>query len=165
MNCKALFGSNYIFEEYSKLKNPKVDKKTFIEIFEDFATLVLKDVIEQGKDYMLPSKLGSLRVKKRMLNFKFKDTGDINLRSTGCGVDWGSTRKMWKEYPETKEQKKVLYYTNNHSGNWKYSFVWNRYLHDLGRNIDCYSLVLNRLTGKRYLTKIVKQGKQPEYYL
>ena len=165
MNCKALYDLDYVFNEYCKLKNPKVDKKLYKKIFEDFGTQILKAIVDEGRDYYMPNGLGSLRIKKRMLMFKFKPSGDINLRSTGCGVDWGNTRKMWRDYPESKEQKKVLYYTNDHSNNWKYSFMWNKNVGKGNTNDKLFSLKVDRAMGKRYLAKVVKQGKQAEYYL
>lgn len=96
--------------------------------------------------------LGILSVKGRKLDFS--DTDKLP-------IDWPNTYQMWNNNPETKEQKKYVYLTNEHSGMVRYRVVWTKMFSRLS-NKYYYAFDPAR-HFKRALAKSIKNGK--EYFV
>lgn len=81
------------------------------------------------KEFIAMYKLFMSRVADRIIDgerFQTGCLGSIYVSSVNKKkkmIDWGSTGKMWKEHPETKERSQVVYYMSDHL---LYTFIWSR---------------------------------------
>jgi hypothetical protein len=58
--------------------------------------------------------------------FQMGNLGSIYIGSSARHkrfVDWGATNKMWKDYPDLREKKQLVYYLDE---NLIYTFIWSR---------------------------------------
>lgn len=97
----------------------------FKQINRDYNQFIRQKILE-GHSIGLPQNLGILLVRGRK-GKPFYDK-DGNLR--GLPIDWNATKKFRESNPEAKEQRKVIYHTNEHTDGvifkiaWKFRNVW-----------------------------------------
>jgi len=114
----------------NKYKNP-VDQKVYTAFLNEFCSEVLNLVIYNGIDYILPGRLGSLRIKKRKNIQKIDENNNLihNFK-----VNFKETLKLWNDkYPglsweELKkiEDKPKIYHLNEHTDNYYFRWYWDR---------------------------------------
>lgn len=129
-------------------KDKKLTKKQHRDIIVAINEEISDFLIDTGKPFKLGHGVGELQVKKRPPNpAKIREDGTI---SHSLPADWAKTLKLWKENPEAKAKKKLIYHMNSHTNgffaalkwyNTKYMFLY-----------DCWefepSRVFNRKLGK-----------------
>jgi len=128
-------------------KQPFVTEKVFLEILSLFF-IFIKDLILKGRTVELPGDMGELCISGAKPRIKFDGEGRPKLPP-----DWGETRKLWKENPEAREQKKILFHFNDHTGYIRYKIFWKR---KFIANID--NLVYYSFMGARKFTREVAQN-------
>ena len=157
MSCKNVRSS---YKQYKKTTtNEIVDSKTYIDYANEFNKFLVDKVIE-GYEITLPVRLGTLSVIGKKQKVRVNEHGKI----FGLAPDWVKTKELWDNNPKAKEEKKLLYHTNNHTDNTIYKFLWsknrilitNKILYSLRMTRDnkrkVYSLINN---GKKYVTKFI----------
>jgi len=129
----------------SEFKHNKILKECNIEIL----NLIIKDAFE----FNIPFKQGTLRVKKRKVIPRIdKKTNKPNFKS--LGVNWGETLKLWSRDEEAKNKKIRVFYSNDHSNNFKYTFFWSKKKSRI-KNKYYYGFVPARKV-KRFLAQCIK---------
>ena len=71
-------------------------------------------------------------------------------------IDWGETNKLWKNNPQAKLDKKMVYFTNLHSDNSYAKFFFEKH-YLCSSNIKMYSFIPT-YANKKSLSKAIKEG-------
>lgn len=150
-----------IFKAYKKeTGNPsKVSQATYFKILKDFYKELFDLLIYDSFEYVMPFRLGYLRIAKLSSKPKIKN-GKLDKKS--LRPDWKSTLELWeKEYGKiSKEElkkipnKPLVYHTNKHTSGYRFKFLWDRLTCTI-KNAKMYTLQINRET-KRKLAKVAK---------
>lgn len=119
----------------------EVPYSTYRSILADYFKHLANQIIEKSYEIKLPCRLGTLCIiKKKPKNFNGK-----SLRI---------------DYHESKEQGKLIYFLNEHSGYYKYRFFWSKQ-NCITPNKSKYQFVATR-ANKRRLAQIIK-NKEHDY--
>lgn len=101
------YGSKDAFRYYRKIKpaDPKY-VLTDCEYLRIIRTINdhLREFLIEGKDVLLPEKMGRLELRKRTCKVDFVD-GKLK---TNLPVDWQATLKLWYDNPPSKTKKQVV---------------------------------------------------------
>lgn len=125
----------YYIKDISEDSKYNINYNLYRDICEDFNKEIMKSMIEEGEFFTMPYRLGTLRVKKRKVDFH-------NLKPNF---------NLWKETGlKTK-------YLNEHSGGYYCRFHWNKLIATVVRNRTIYSFIPTRF-NKRYLAKTIKDN-------
>lgn len=145
----SIRGSYKIYKESSR--NP-VTKDFYIEICNNFMKFIFDKLIEEGS-IILPNRLGQLYITGRKIKPKFEDGRIINL-----APDWAKTKLLWSEDEEAKENKTIVYHTNDNTNGVRYKCNWYKSRIPI-TNKTLYNFILTR-ANKRALAKKIKEGKE-----
>jgi hypothetical protein len=115
----------------------------YVEILSLYLKVARDKIIEEGLTFKIPCHLGSIRVVKKKINFA------ENMYVTS--IDWDNTNKYGK----------IIHYINDHSGGYKYLFMWNKKNAKL-KNISKYRFIPTR-DNKRTLANRIK-NKIRDYF-
>jgi len=128
--------------EYGDNRLYMVDKKLFYELVDEFYKRIMDLVLLKAEEFIMPYRLGSIRVIKRKISAN-------SLRP--LNIDWATTKKLGK----------YVYHLNEHSKNYRYLFHWEK-RDKLVDNLYYYRLPMSR-HNKRRLAKLIKSGEY-DYY-
>lgn len=145
--------SSYEKYESNSDKDDRVDIKTYTEINKAYNKFLIRKALEGG-EITLPSRLGTLSIVGRKPKMRLDEAGNI----VGLAPDWVRTKEFWKNNPEAKKEKKILYHTNPHTDGYRYKWVWSKN-RVLVENKTLYALRLTR-ENKRAVHKAIMEGKQ-----
>jgi hypothetical protein len=115
-----------------------VTYKEYVGIVSHYFKAQMDDVLEKGRRFKLPFRMGDVCVTKKRIKSFDKDH---------LPIDWGTSRKLGK----------VIYHMNDHSDNFKYQFRWSKKMSRVTPNIGQYRLVFTR-ANKRRLAACIKTG-------
>ena len=101
------YGSKDAFHYYRKIK-PNDSKYVltdcqYLKIIRLINDELRKSLIE-GKDVLLPERMGRLELRKSKNSIKFVD-GKLK---TNLPVNWGATLKLWYDNPSSKNKKQLV---------------------------------------------------------
>ena len=122
----------------------KVGYKTYRNICEDFNKKIMDDILLKSKEFKMPFRLGSLRIKKKKMNFSNKLRNKLK-------IDWKATR----------ENNKVIYHLNDHTNGYNYRWYWEK-RNAIIKNKSIYSFQATR-TNKRRLATLL-QNNEIDYF-
>ncbi len=129
-----------------------VDIKTYIDIANKYNKFLLDKVLD-GEEVTLPAKMGTIYIRGSKQKIRFDENGLPLL-----APDWTKTLAYWKNNPQAKEDKKLLYCTNEHTDGVRYKIIWSK-KRIMVENKTLYSLRLTR-TNKRNISATIKKGKE-----
>lgn len=89
-----------------------VDSKTYGSILEDFNLMIRDEIVNESKDFKMPSRLGTLGIRKKKRVPYVDDDGKV---VNNLPIDWNKTRKLWESSPKAKAEKKLVRFYNEHS--------------------------------------------------
>lgn len=140
------------YSVYSNISEDPIDIKTYMLIVKGYLKFLIQRLFDKG-EISIPEKLGILKVIGKKVKVRVED-GVIK----GLAPDWVKTKELWKQDPEAKDRKQLVYHFNEDSNGIRYKFHWstNRVL---VANKTLYNLRLTR-TNKRDLSNKIKQGKE-----
>lgn len=140
------------YSVYSNISEDPIDIKIYMLIVKGYLKFLIQRLFDKG-EISIPEKLGKLQVIGKKVKVRIED-GVIK----GLAPDWVKTKELWKQDPEAKDRKQLVYHFNEDSNGIRYKFHWstNRVL---VANKTLYSLRLTR-TNKRDLSNKIKQGKE-----
>lgn len=129
--------------------------KRNIEIANNFNRALITKVLE-GNEVALPSRLGILSIIGQKKKLKFTEDGKPILPP-----DWVKTKQLRESSPKAKEERRIVYHTNEHTDGVVYKYLWavSRVLVPYK---SLYSLQLTR-ENKRAVHKLIMSGK--EYFV
>lgn len=141
------------YKQYKEECKDVVDIKTYITISTLYIKFILSKVFE-GFEVTIPARLGSLKIIGTKQEVKFDENGKI----TGLSPNWRKTKELWESNPQAKENKQIIYNTNEHSSGIRYKFLWSK-RRVLILNKTLYSLRMTR-ANKRQVFQEVTRGKE-----
>lgn len=124
----------YYIKDIDKDSSNYVEYKLYKEICVEFNKLLMKSIIEDGKSFQVPYRLGILRIRKRK-------------------IDYNNLKPNFGLYNKTGIKTVHL---NEHSGGYYGKFHWNKTT-SIVKNKTIYSFIPTR-ANTRYLTKVIKDN-------
>jgi hypothetical protein len=115
-----------------------VGYKKYRAVCEDFNKKIIEDILMKAKEFKMPYRLGTLRIKKKKMNYSKKNKLKIN-------------------WLETNKHKKVIYHLNDHTDGFNYRWFWSK-INAVIKNKSVYSFQATR-TNKRRLAGLLKKKK------
>ena len=150
---KSLSDSYSLYKSKTKGLN-SVSKQDYIKITYLFIQFIMKKVINDGDEIILPFKTGKLSV----VGIKQKISFDENGAIKGLSPNWRKTKELYNTCEECKNRKQIVYNTNEHSDGIRYKFNWS-----LGGvlllNKNFYNLKFTR-ANKRWLSEKIMGGME-----
>jgi hypothetical protein len=101
--------------DYKKIKRFRLSKNNFNKICKTINNEVIRQVLFEEVNFIVPYNLGTITLQKQKMNFTMKD-GEI--KSSPMNIDKASTFKLWREDPSKKGT--IVYYTNEHTDGIRY---------------------------------------------
>mgnify|MGYP003639728648 CR=1 FL=1 len=115
----------------------KVGYKKYRAICEDFNKRIIDKILLKAFEFKMPYRLGSLRIRKKLMNYSKKNK---------LKIDWQATNK----------HKKVMYHLNDHTNGFNYRWFWSK-INAVIKNKSVYSFQATR-TNKRRLAALLKNN-------
>lgn len=109
-----------------------ISKREYIDTCHHFNKLLSNAIIKESREFKIPHRLGSIRIKSFKKPVKVKD-GKIVINKY-C-IDWASTKAMWAEIYGTSDpielkkipNKKLAIHTNEHTNGYIMKWNWNKF--------------------------------------
>lgn len=122
----AKYKTPEIFKRFKQMYSKHTVKKVteFSKILGYINEEIIKTMILDNTEVILPYKLGKQRIKRRRVKYRLHKDGSLNTRY--MLVDWKKTNTLWEKDPEEKAKKTIIYITNNHSNGLTYNFFWSK---------------------------------------
>lgn len=114
----------------------------------------IADRLIKGDRIILPYDLGCMDVIKKKQKYNITDDGKIDVKS--LLVDWPKTWDYWKVNEKAAKEKKLLYYTNEHSDNFRYKFRWEK-TNFKAKHAKYYSFKPSRLLSRKLAEYILDE--------
>jgi hypothetical protein len=130
-----------------------VDIKTYLKVVHLFMKFIISEVLK-GERINFPEKMGSLEVK----GAKQKLWVDKDGKVRGLSPNWRKTKELWDSNEKAKQEKTLVYNTNEHSDGVRYRYSWRKRGHHF-KNGALYSIRLTR-ANKRALYSAIKDGAE-----
>jgi hypothetical protein len=145
------YGRADVFKSFKKDENtPDLDRSTHSKVLNEFNKEVSRLILEEAFEFLLPARVGTLRIKKYKPKIFNKDG---SLKKDKLNPNWKKTNELWNKDPEAKAQKKLVYHTNEHSDGYEYKWHFSNY-RSMCENKSAYCFIPTR-TNKRAITALV----------
>lgn len=140
-----------IFKFYKKaFKEDSVSQSLHSKVLNSFNKKLVRSILTDAFEYILPHRLGVLRIKKYKPQLLDKDG---NLRKHKLKPNWKATNELWERSEEARKNKKLVYHTNEHSDGYQYKWHFSNY-RSTCTNKSAYCFIPSR-TNKRAITELV----------
>ena len=136
-----------IYKDYNN-KNPKIDKKTFIDICSDFNILVINELLE-GKEFNMGNNLSTLSIIRK------------NRDPRSPRIDWGESNKYKKELLE--EGQKLYNSKTGEGTKWHIYYTDDFYCKYYWRKSKCR--IPNKSVYRFDATRGIKGNKEKLIYI
>lgn len=120
----AEYGMKDYYKYYKKNYPYKVSKSTYNDVVSELNMFVSEEVIDTGKDFILPHRTGFIGIVKYKRGVLLLP-GDKAVNTSP--PDWKATRELWENDEEAKERKILVRHKNTHTGGYVYSVHYNKY--------------------------------------
>lgn len=153
---------------YKKNCNNPISKEQWEDLlFSDKGLIkeLTNHIIYNAALITLPHNMGSIYIKQKIPQGYYDKQGNI-VKKRSLVIDWDSTKKMWKENPKSKEDKKFIYYFNPHTRGLKYNIMWDKELNKkkLKYHIKHYKFQSHRsYKGDGFRETLTKHIKSPDF--
>lgn len=102
--------ANYKFDDiykfYKELNGKKALPKSVVrQIYKKLFPTIVKMMVFDAFDFRMPARLGYIRVKKKLVEPKLDENGNLDARR--LSVDWKKTTKLWNKLYPGKTQKEI----------------------------------------------------------
>jgi len=151
----------YKFYKKNRKHEAEVSPTIYHEIVQKFNHLTIRAMIYENKEFVMPGRLGSMRILKREQKIRLNKEGNVDTKR--LAVNYKKTKELWiKLYPgltgeEIKEipNKKVIFEYNEHTDGYKFNFIWNKITSNV-KNQTAYYVEMTR-EAKTELSRALKQ--------
>jgi len=147
----------YKEKHFGRNKSSKyyVDKQLYTKVLKDFFDLVVEDLIMNGSEFILPSNMGKIQIRKYKATLKMGEDGKL---INHLPVDYGATNKLRASNPEAAKNKVVIRHLNKHTDGYTFRYI---YIKNKARykNKSAYSFKMTR-TNKLKVTNSVRIYKK-----
>lgn len=157
----AKYGIREAYRYYkSRIDNPMPYKK-FREVWITFIDKVTKGIVEEGKDFTMPYRLGSVGIRKQKIQVKMNPDGSIDKRY--LRPDWQATKELWARDEEAKKDKRLVFHLNRHFGGYNAKWFWDKST-CIVKNQAAYSLTMSRENKRKLSEAIFDEDLEVDYY-
>ena len=149
-----------IFKYYkNKYQDKALTQNQAHDIWKTFYPEIIKYMIFNNYEYLLPARLGSFRIKKKKIEPKIDKDGNLDVGK--LSVDYKATKRLWEEiYPDktVKELKQIknkplVRELNEHTDGYRCFWYWDKMTCNVS-NQSAYVLDMTR-TNRQLLSKAV----------
>jgi len=149
----------YFVKNNSSLKITSSQHGKILNMFnKEVSNLILTKAFE----FLIPARLGGLRILKYKPSIKIREDGSLD--TSNLSVDWKKTNELWESDSSSKEQKKLIYFTNEHSEGYQYKWYFTNYRSNC-INKSAYCFRPSR-SNKRKLAELIKNKDfTGDYYM
>jgi hypothetical protein len=144
----------------SRVDNP-IPYKKFREVWITLIDKVTKGIVEEGKDFTMPYRLGSVGIRKQKIRVKMNPDGSIDKRY--LRPDWKATKELWKRDEEAKKDKRLVFHLNRHFGGYNAKWFWDKST-CIVKNQAAYSLTMSRENKRKLSEAIFDEDLEVDYY-
>lgn len=141
------------YKKYITTTEEPVDIKVYTKINNLYNKFLCKKAME-GLEVTLPSRMGTIAIVGKKQKVRRDEEGNIR----GLAPDWVKTKELWDKNPKAKEDRKLVYHTNNHTSGYRYNWRWSK-KNVLVSNKSLYALRMTR-TNKRDASNLMLEGRQ-----
>lgn len=150
-----------IYKSYKKTAKEPVVQSIHSKILNNFNKKVSRLILEETFEFLIPARLGTLRIKKYKPSVFDKEG---NLKKDKLNPNWKLTKELWENDLEAKANKKLVYHTNEHSDGYEYKWHFSNY-RSTCKNKSAYCFIPTR-TNKRAITALVtNENFEGDYYM
>jgi hypothetical protein len=133
----------------------------FRRIWITFIDKVTKGIVEEGKDFNMPFRLGSTGIRKQKIRVKMNPDGSIDKRY--LRPDWNATKELWARDEEAKKDKRLVFHLNKHFGGYNAKWFWDKST-CIVKNQAAYSLTMSRENKRKLSLAIFDEDLEVDYY-
>jgi hypothetical protein len=130
-------------------------------VVNSFNKKVVDAMVYEAYEYLLPHRLGNLRVKKYKPAIRLDEDG--NLKKHRLIPNWEATNKLWAENKEAAKEKKVIFYTNRHTEGYSYKWYFTNYRSNC-INKSYYYFVPTRGNKRKLAGALKSEDLNIDYY-
>lgn len=124
-------------------KSMIVSKKDFSKIRKMLGEGLLRLLIDEERMWKLPYFMGSVMITRKNTLFQYRHV--INEKTKIYLVpDWGETMKLWRENPEAKKKKTIIYLENEHTDGIRFGLYWKKHAISQGRRFKNLQIITTR---------------------
>jgi len=155
------YGIREAYKYYkSRTENP-LPYPIFRAVWITFIDKVTKGVVEEGKDFNMPYRLGSVGIRKQKIRVKMNPDGSIDKRY--LRPDWNATKELWVRDEEAKKTKRLVFHLNKHFGGYNAKWFWDKST-CIVTNQTAYSLTMSRENKRKLSEAIFSEDLEVDYY-
>ena len=155
------YGTREAYERFLE-KHPefkdKVSAKMHLSILRQFHSLLRKRMIEEAYIYSMPG-IGAIAVRRRKIRVRFEEDG--RLRTYNLPVDYNETRKLWDRDLIAAKKKQLVFFLNDHTNGWRYTWHWHRTGKD---NLSLYKFIPCRRLKRELAAALKDVYKRLSYF-
>jgi len=157
----AKYGIREAYRYYkSRTENP-LPYSMFRRVWITFIDKVSKGIVEEGKDFNMPYRLGSVGIRKQKIRVKLNPDGSIDKRY--LRPDWNATKELWERDEEAKKDKRLVFHLNRHFGGYNAKWFWDKST-CIVKNQTAYSLTMSRENKRKLSEAIFNEDLEVDYY-
>lgn len=152
----------------------KVTEDIFKKLTYSYNKKIIENVIEKGKSFRIPGKIGEIKIVKFKVPLRLDDKGNLDVNR--LRIDHNATWEYWYKLYGTRDRQTILrttntkerpkiYHYNEHTGGFAFRWKWDKI--DTRLDITTYYAFKpvrnNRLKLKKFVTEEEKSSKMYEY--
>lgn len=161
MTQSANYGIKDIYKFYKSYSDDPVEYSIFTKVWQEFADVIVTEIVERGKDFTMPFRLGCVGIRKKKIRVKMNPDGSIDKRY--LRPDWKATKELWEKDEDAKREKKLVFHLNKHFGGYNAKWFWDKSTCSVP-NQTAYSLTMTRNNKRKLAAAIFDEELEVDYY-
>jgi len=155
------YGIREAYKFYKSYTENPLPYPIFRAVWLSFIDKVTTGIVEEGKDFTMPYRLGSVGVRKQKIRVKMNEDGSIDKRY--LRPDWNATKELWARDEKAKEAKQLVFHLNKHFGGYNCKWFWDKSTCAV-TNQTAYSLTMSRENKRKLSGAIFNEELEVDYY-
>jgi hypothetical protein len=102
----------------------QITETEYSTILKDINDEIIKLIILDNFEFKIPCGLGYLSMKQSKIQYLLDENGELDTKN--LSVDYKATNELWKNNEKAKLEKKLLFYTNEHTNGYRMSYWWSK---------------------------------------
>lgn len=155
----------YYREEGGKITNYKL----FVNLISEFNEELIKLIVNDGYEFIMPARLGSIRIRKKKVKIEFNPDGTIDKNR--LSPDWVKSKKFWAEkYKGLSDEeiakipdKRIIYNLNEHTDGYRFGWYWDKITSNI-LNQTAYRLEITRDWNNYFAQQLKTNSKLKNIY-
>lgn len=155
------YGIEDIYKYYKSYSDNPVSEKIFVAAWKSFITQVTDGMVYEGRDFIMPFRLGPVGIRKQKIIVVLNKDGTIDKRY--LRPDWKATKELWNKDAQAKEKKQIVFHLNKHFNGFNCKWFWDKSTCSVP-NQSAYALVMTRDNKRKLSEAIFDETKEVDYY-